>query len=290
MTAQGDDWQHEFVSTGDVRLHVVLAGPPSGPPVILLHGFPEFWYSWRHQIDDLARAGYRVVAPDQRGYNLSDKPARVRDYTVETLATDVFNLADALGLQRPALVGHDWGAAVTWWAALRHPQRLSKIAILNVPHPIVMARALRKSWAQLRKSWYVFFFQLPWLPERGLTRAEGRAMARGIQKTGRAGAFTVDDLPRYREAWLQPGAATGMINWYRAAVRYPLPRLESMRVSIPTLIIWGAQDQFLGRDMAQASVELCDAGELRMIEEATHWVQHEESARINPWLIDYLRP
>ncbi|MGI8748579.1 MAG: alpha/beta fold hydrolase, partial [Deinococcus sp.] len=148
-----------------VTLHLVEAGPADGPPVVLLHGFPEFWYGWRRQIGALAEAGYRVMVPDMRGYNLSDKPCGVAAYGMEALTGDLLALLDARGYERASVVGHDWGAAVAWSFALRHPERVARLVILNVPHPAVFARTLRRSRAQRARSWYMFFFQLPLLPE-----------------------------------------------------------------------------------------------------------------------------
>ncbi|MDA1329622.1 MAG: alpha/beta hydrolase [Chloroflexi bacterium] len=147
-----------FNTHNGLRLHFASAGPPEGQPVILLHGFPEYWYAWRHQIPALAAAGYRVIAPDQRGYNLSDKPQSVTDYGIEKLAADILSLADHLELQTFHLVGHDWGAAVAWQLAINHPERLRTLSILNVPHPAVMSRHLRSDIRQIFKSWYIFFF------------------------------------------------------------------------------------------------------------------------------------
>ena len=148
-----------------VRLHAVAAGPDDGPLVILLHGFPEFWYSWRKQIGPLAEAGFRVVAPDQRGYNVSSKPAEIEDYAVPHLTSDVIAIADQLGHDKFCLAGHDWGAGVAWATALQYPRRLRKLAILNVPHPAVFLRTLRSNPRQMLRSWYMAFFQIPRLPE-----------------------------------------------------------------------------------------------------------------------------
>ncbi len=279
--------EHQFLTVNGVKLHVAVAGPEQGPLVILLHGFPEFWYGWRHQIDVLADAGYRVVVPDQRGYNTSDKPHGVRAYSIDTLAGDVVGLIDTMGRENATVIGHDWGAAVAWWTAIAHPQRVNRLVILNVPHPIVMQKHLR-GLKQMRKSWYMFYFQLPWLPERGFLKGNCRRALRGIQKTARQGTFSDADMEHYGEAWQQPGAMTGMINWYRAAFRVKPSRVDSVRVQAPTLIIWGVQDQFLGEEMAQPSVEYCNDGRLERIEDATHWVQHDEPERVNHLLLDFL--
>ncbi|MHB8503274.1 MAG: alpha/beta fold hydrolase, partial [Candidatus Acidiferrales bacterium] len=159
---------------GEIELHAVVAGPPAGSVVLLLHGFPEFWYSWHKQIDPLAAAGFRVIVPDQRGYNKSSKPRGAASYKLSDLTSDVLAIADQLGQQRIFLVGHDWGAAVAWSVALLHPRRVAKLAILNVPHPSVMLRYLKTNRRQLRRSWYMFFFQLPWLPEAAFSAFDFR--------------------------------------------------------------------------------------------------------------------
>jgi len=280
--------KHERITTNGVSLHVVTDGPKDGPLVILLHGFPEYWYSWRHQIPFLADQGFCVWAPDQRGYNESDKPDGVSAYSVAELAKDVMGLIDASGRDKVYLVGHDWGAVVAWWTAIHYPERLHKMAVLNVPHPVVMERTMRTSLKQLRMSWYIFFFQLPFLPELGFKRRGGRDMAEAMQRTARKGTFSDEDLDRYREAWAKPGAVTAMINWYRAIFRARPPIPRDTRIRVPTLLIWGARDVALSRQMAQPSIDMCDDGCLVLIEEATHWVQHDEPERVNQLLGDFL--
>ena len=278
-----------FVRANGVRLHVVEAGPPDGPPVVLLHGFPELWYGWRRQIGPLAEAGFRLIVPDQRGYNTSDKPAGVGAYHVDTLAADVVALLDAARIEQAAIVGHDWGAVVAWWLGLAHPERVSRLAILNVPHPAVMRRHLLSSPRQALRSWYIFFFQIPGLPERFLGRRDFANLARAV-RGGRRGTCTDEDLARYREAWAQPGALTGMVNWYRAALRGAGRKLPRLRVGAETLVLWGARDRFLGRAMAEPSVSLCDRGRIRFFEKATHWVQHDEADAVNEELRRFLVP
>jgi pimeloyl-ACP methyl ester carboxylesterase len=282
------DIEHTTVKTNNVNLHAAQAGPIDGAPVILLHGFPEYWGGWAKQIPALAAAGYRVWAPDQRGYNLSDKPQGVAAYDIDLLAQDVLGLMDATGRQQVYLVGHDWGAAVAWWVAGKYPERLHKLAILNVPHPAAMVRAVWRSWAQMRKSWYIFFFQLPRLPEAGLRRNGWTNAIRALKGSSRRGTFTPQEIDLYRQAWSQPGAITGMINWYRAAARGQRKLASLGRIRVPTLLIWGAQDIALGWEMAQSSIDLCDNGRLVFIEEAGHFVQHEEPARVNDLLVEFL--
>jgi pimeloyl-ACP methyl ester carboxylesterase len=279
--------EHVHLPTNGIRLHIVQSGSRYGPLVILLHGFPEFWYGWRHQIEPLADAGFRVWVPDQRGYNLSDKPTGVAAYRLDELAKDVVGLIDAAGTDQCYLVGHDWGAAVAWWVSLKYPDRVKKVAILNVPHPAVMMQTLAHSPDQLRRSWYMFFFQIPFLPEAILRNNDCQAMVQMLHTTSSPGSFTKQDFDKYLQAWWRRGALTSMLNWYRAAFQAP-PRIGGdQRIKLPTLILWGAQDIALSRQMAKPSLELCDQGRLVFFENASHWVQHDASTSVNKYLIDF---
>ncbi len=280
--------------TNGIRLHCVQAGLRDGPLVILLHGFPEFWYGWRHQIGPLAEAGFRLLAPDQRGYNRSEKPKGMASYQIEALAADAVGLIETEGRQTASLVGHDWGAVVAWEAALRYPEKVEKLAILNVPHPDIMQRTLRSSLQQLIKSWYIFFFQIPFLPEAMLRTDDWKPVVQMLQQSGLPGAFTEEDIEAYRCAWWQKDAMTCMLNWYRAILRRSLQaswnpqQIHLRRVSVPTLMLWGVQDIALSQQMAQPSIALCESGELVLFENATHWVQHDEAAAVNQRLIHFL--
>ncbi len=274
-------YEHLSIESNGVVLHVVAAGPADGELVILLHGFPEFWYGWKAQIDFLAAQGYRVLAPDQRGYNLSEKPRGVESYLLDTLAADVVGLIDAQGRDQVYLVGHDWGAAVAWHTAIRHPARIKKLAILNVPHPKVFMRNVRGNPAQMLKSWYIGFFQIPLLPEALLTFGDAQGAAQMLLLSSAKGTFTDADLREYTRAWQQPGAMTGMLNWYRAIVQYPPALPADPRITMPTLILWGVQDVALERSMAAQSAELCDDVRVVYYEEASHWVQHEQAHSVN---------
>jgi len=273
---------------GAVSLHAVAAGPNDGPVVVLLHGFPEFSYGWRQQIEPLAATGFRVVVPDQRGYNLSSKPSGVAAYALAELVSDVIAIADQLGREKIFLAGHDWGAAVAWSAALLHPQRISKLAVLNVPHPSVMRKFLSTRPRQLLRSWYMFFFQLPWLPEIFFSAFNFRIVSRSLLRFSRPGTFSTEDLAQYRAAWSQPGALTGMINWYRALFRARVKFSDNI-VRVPTRILWGDRDAFLLAEMARESLRYCTNAELFTFANATHWLQHEEAARVSELLIDFFR-
>ncbi|HWI72411.1 MAG TPA: alpha/beta fold hydrolase, partial [Baekduia sp.] len=227
--------EDRFVTVDGVRLHYVEAG--AGPMVVLLHGFPEFWWSWRHQIPALADAGFRVVAIDMRGYAQSDKPPRWQDYRMELLAGDVAGVIAQLSeTGRAHVVGHDWGAAVAWAVATLHPDRVDRLAALNVPHPATMLRTLQRSPRQLARSWYMFFFQLPLLPERLLQRGGRRTLER-VYADARPGAFTAEDLARYETALMGPGGMKGPIDYYRAALRQSPRRARSLfrPIAAPTL-------------------------------------------------------
>ncbi|GAB2957571.1 alpha/beta hydrolase [Hymenobacter coalescens] len=280
--------EDHYADTNGVRLHVVQCGPPEGPLVVLLHGFPEFWYGWRRQLPALAAAGYRVWAPDQRGYNLSAKPRRVAEYAVPQLVADVVGLLEAAGRHQASIVGHDWGGIVAWHLAMQHPERVARAVILNVPHPAVFGRALRRSGRQRRKSWYAFFFQLPWLPERLARLGRWWAGRKTLVGTSRRGTFSEADLRRYQEAWGQPGAMRSMIHWYRAAARSGRQSARNGRVTVPLQLIWGRRDAFLEARMAEESLKYCDQGWLTYFDKATHWVHHEEAERVNELLLEFL--
>ena len=280
---------HQYIETNGIRLHVLQDGPKDGSLVILLHGFPDFSYGWRYQIPYLASAGYRVWAPDQRGYNLSDKPDGLASYSLDELAADVVGLIDAAGQKQVFIVGHDWGAGVAWWVAAKYPNRLSKMVVMNAPHAAVLQKHLRGNFTQLRKSWYILFFQLPWLPETQARAQNWNMAAQALKNSSRPGTFTNSDLDLYRQAWSRPKAYRSMLNWYRALMQKPSTPPANPRITVPTLLIWGAQDRFLGRELAQPSIDLCDDGRLVFIEEATHWVQHEEAERVNELIDTFLR-
>lgn len=276
-----------YAMVNGLRYHYKVAGPAEGKLVLLLHGFPEFWYGWRHQIEALANAGFRVVAPDQRGYNKTEKPHGLRHYDLDVLAEDITLLMDRLGAEKVFLVGHDWGAAVAWHVAAVYPERVKRLVILNVPHPRVMVKNIRKNRAQRRKSWYIFFFQLPLIPELMLRLGNHRGAVRMLTASGKPGTFSSEDLEHYREAWSQPRAWTGMINWYRALRRRLRSFGPAVRIKPPTLIIWGEQDAALESRMAAESLALCEDGRLELVPDATHWVQHDAAGQVNDWLVEF---
>jgi pimeloyl-ACP methyl ester carboxylesterase len=278
-----------YAELDGVRLHYVEAG--EGPLVVLLHGFPEFWYGWRAQIEPLAAAGLRVVAPDLRGYNLSSKPAGVAAYDLDPLARDIRDLIAERGEQRACVAGHDWGGAVAWATAMFHPEVVERLAILNAPHPRRFLEQVRRP-RQAAKSWYMGYFQLPWLPER-LARAREFWMLRaGFEHDARPGAFSEEDLARYAEAWSQPGALTASINYYRALSRQtPASAGRRIRpIEAPTRVIWGTHDRYLGANLAEPRHSDVPNLERVIYLDASHWVQHDRSGQVADLLTEFFAP
>ncbi|HEX8854932.1 MAG TPA: alpha/beta hydrolase [Thermoleophilaceae bacterium] len=277
-----------YAQVGDVKLHYVEAG--DGPLILLLHGFPEFWFGWRLQIAPLAAAGFRVVAPDTRGYNLSSKPDGVAAYSADKLAADITGLIRELGAESALVVGHDWGGTIAWTMAMNNPEVVQRLAILNAAHPRRLQQGLRTP-GQLRKSWYFFFFQPPGLPER-LVRARDWRFFRRFLGDARP-AFTPEEMDRYIEAWSLPGAATGMLNYYRAAVRQSPKQAEAQLrpISAPTLVIWGQRDRYLGPTLAEPDRnDVPNLDRVERLPDASHWVHHDESERVTQLLTDFFAP
>ena len=270
-----------------IDLHVVTAGDPTDPTVVLLHGFPECWYGWHNQIAPLVEAGYHVVVPDQRGYNASEKPTGVSAYRLSALVADVASLITSQS-DSAAVVGHDWGGVVAWALAIERPELVDRLAILNAPHPDAFTKTLATTPAQLRRSWYMLFFQLPVLPEFVWERTDPSPLQRALEDGARPGAFSKADIERYRQAWNQPGAKTAMLNWYRALVRYP-PLQSGGPVVALTLVLWGQRDSALVPELGPRSLGYCVDGRLERVPEATHWLHHEFPDRVSALLVDHLQ-
>ncbi len=270
------------IQANGIQLHTALAGPKNGEPVFLLHGFPEAWFGWEKQIEPLAQAGFRVIVPDQRGYNLSDKPIGKDQYQMKVLVDDILGLADSMGYEKFYLAGHDFGAMVSWSLAIREPGRVKRMVIANVPHPAVFRSYLRSHPAQMLKSWYAMFFQLSGLPELFVKAANWNFLIRALPDY-----WGEDQYNRYREAWNQPGAITSMINWYRATFGSSKSTRTSNTIQPPTLIIWGKKDPHLSYQMASLSLDYCDDGNLVLIDDATHWVQHDKPSEVSQLMIDH---
>jgi pimeloyl-ACP methyl ester carboxylesterase len=268
-------WHERRERAGDISLNLVEAGPKTGPAVFLLHGFPEFWWAWRHQIGPLAAAGFRVIAPDLRGYNKSDAPLDVSMYRRDRLAADIIALADALGIDRFDLVGHDWGGGVAWHVVAAHGERIRRLLIMDMPHPEVMPGFAMRHPTQLLRSSYMAAFQTPLLPEAVLSAGDFFLLRRALADSARdAGVFPSDVLDCYAEAWREPRTITPMLNYYRALM---VPGAGPVgRITLPTLILWGGRDQALDNRLARESAAMCDNATVEVFENATHWLHHEE--------------
>jgi pimeloyl-ACP methyl ester carboxylesterase len=271
-----------------VRLHYVEAG--DGPLIVLLHGFPEFWYGWRLQIAPLAEAGFRVVAPDTRGYNLSSRPEGVAAYSAAKMAADIRGLIRERGAESALVVGHDWGGTIAWTLAMNHPEVVDRLVILDAAHPRTLQKGLFTP-RQLKRSWYFFFFQLPGLSESSVRAGNWRFFRRFLRDA--RPPFTDEEMARYVEAWSQPGAATATINYYRFSVRQSPKEAKAQirKISAPTLVIWGQQDRYLGQKLAETDRD--DVPNLERVEHlpnASHWVHHDQAERVTKLLIDFFAP
>ena len=284
------------VSANGIRFHALADGPADGPLVLCLHGFPELGRSWRHQLPALSLAGYRAVAPDLRGYGETELRG---PFDLRTLVDDVASLVAALGRDRAIVVGHDWGGAVAWSVAALQPALVDRLVVLNCPPPRDLARAILRSPAQLRRSWYILFFQLPWLPERRMAANCAEVVARAlVGGSYRRGVWPHDELAAYRVAFARPGRARAAIDWYRASFRRSLRPGRSRGlppVEAPTLVLWGTEDRFLGRELAapdRLRRSLADGNlpTVVLIEDAGHFVQNEAPERVNDELLRWLGP
>jgi len=288
-------WEHGEADVGDVRLHYAAAGPADGDLVVLLHGFPEFWYAWRHQLPVLADAGYRVVAPDMRGYNRSDKPEGVDAYRTDALVADVVGLIHAFDRESAHVVGHDWGGGVAWATGSHRPDVVDRLAVLNAPHPASLQRELRRNPTQLRKSWYLFYFQVPRLPEFGLTLGDCRLVGEVLEDGAASpAAFTGRELRHFRAAFCREGAPTATVNYYRAAFRESVRRTLSGRgyddetVPVPTLVLWGERDGALSTDLLDGLEEWVPDLRVRRFPEASHWLQADQPGAVSRRLVDWV--
>ena len=277
------------VNDVDLQVSVTNEGGERGL-ALLLHGFPELAFSWRHQIPVLADAGYEVWAPNLRGYGESSKPRAVSAYSIDVLLSDIAALIDASGRDDVTLVGHDWGAVQAWMFAIRRVRPLQRLVIMNVPHPACMRRELR-TFRQLRKSWYVFFFQIPWLPERLLRARRAKAVGDAFEKMAvDATRFPDAVTDVYRVAALRPGAMRSMINYYRAALRgrRALTHEELPEIETPTLMIWGLEDTALSKETTDGTDEHVADLTMRFLPGVSHWVQQEAPETVNAMLLAWL--
>ncbi len=284
-----DDFKTQRLLVNGVNLHCVENGPPDGPPVLLLHGFPESWHCYRHQLRALGAAGFRAIAPDLRGYNLSDKPRGVRSYHLDQLSADVAALVHSLGYERVTLVGHDWGGLIAWdTAGAKHRQVVERLIILNCPHLLLYVR--RMTLRQLRKSWYVGLFQLPYIGEWWVRRKDFKWLKSELRHRTAPGVFSEEDVARLERALSQPGALTSAINYYRGLLRLNLLRLAKRYtpISVPTLLIWGERDPYLGKELTYETGAWAQDLRIEYIPDAGHWIQLEQPEVVNRLMLNFL--
>lgn len=285
------EWQHRYILVNGIRMHYVEHG--NGPLVILMHGFPEFWYSWRYQIPALAQAGFRVVAVDMRGYNETDSPQEVSAYKAETLTQDIADLVHALGETKAHIVGHDWGGGVAWNLAKHHPEVIDKLVVMNCPIPAILSQHLRSNFTQLKKSWYMFFFQIPGLPEKAMGKDLGSYLAKAFRGWAyNKDNFKREDIAQYVEAFEKSGL-TGPMNYYRAALREGLKKENRTvkPIDVDTLLIWGEGDKALGKELTYNMEQYFTKDfQLKYIPNCSHWVQNDAPEQVNEYLIDFLKP
>ena len=285
MSVLEGPWRHEYISTNGIKLHYVTQG--EGPLMLMLHGFPEFWYSWRHQIPEFAK-DFKVVALDLRGYNDSDKPAEQSAYVMAEFIKDVKDVVRGLGYDKCVLVGHDWGGAIAWNFAYAHPEMVERLIILNLPHPAKFAEGLRTPQQLLRSS-YIFFFQLPWLPEMMLKSADYQPIETAFKSMAvDKSAFTQEDLQAYKDAVAKPGAMTAMLNYYRNAFGQGILRQDWRVLEVPTLMIWGENDTALGKELTYGTEAYVRNFQINYIPNCSHWVQQEQPQLVNHYMREFL--
>lgn len=280
-----ESWTHDYITTNGVKLHYVTQG--EGPLMLMLHGFPEFWYSWRKQIPVFAQ-NYKVVALDLRGYSDSDKPTDQSAYVMAEFVRDIQGVIRGLGYDKCVLVGHDWGGAIAWTFAHDHPEMVDRLIALNIPHPAKFAQGLWNP-AQLLRSSYIFFFQLPWLPELAIEANNYQLVETAF--TGMAvnkAAFSPSDLQMYKQAAAKPGALTAMLNYYRNVFQQGFFNKAWMTLDVPTLLIWGEQDTALGVELTHGTEQYVRDLQIQYIPNCSHWVQQECPDQVNRYMQEFL--
>jgi pimeloyl-ACP methyl ester carboxylesterase len=285
MSVLEGSWQHAYITTNGVKLHYVTQG--EGDLMLMLHGFPEFWYSWRHQIPEFAK-DYKVVALDLRGYNDSDKPADKSAYVMDEFILDVEGVIKGLGYDKCILVGHDWGGAIAWNFAYAHPEMVERLIILNLPHPAKFAEGIRNPQQLLRSS-YMFFFQIPWLPEFLIQSSDYQPIETAIKGMAvNKSAFSKEDLEAYKDAAAKRGAMTATLNYYRNIFQQRMTSQDWSVLSVPTLMIWGEKDTALGKELTYGTEAYVRDFQIKYIPDCSHWVQQEKPELVNQYMRDFL--
>ena len=285
MSVLEGSWQHAYITTNNVKLHYVTQG--EGDLILMLHGFPEFWYSWRHQIPEFAK-DYKVVALDLRGYNDSDKPADKSAYVMDEFILDVEGVIKGLGYDKCILVGHDWGGAIAGNFAYAHPEMVERLIILNLPHPAKFAEGMRNPQQLLRSS-YMFFFQIPWLPEFLIQSSDYQPIETAIKGMAvNKSAFSKEDLEAYKDAAAKRGAMTATLNYYRNIFQQRMTSQDWSVLEVPTLMIWGEKDTALGKELTYGTEAYVRDFQIKYIPDCSHWVQQEKPELVNQYMREFL--
>ena len=292
MASTDEGLQNEFVNVNGIRMHYVTTG--KGSLIVFLHGFPEFWYSWRHQIPFFSKR-FKVAVPDMRGFGETERPTEIDQYRIEKLVKDIVELVHSLGQEKATIVGHDWGGIVAWSIGMMAPGVIENLIIMDAPHPAVFQRNAFRNYMQMQKSWYMFFFLLQNVPERILSRNNFELLKYVVEiSTKRKKMFTQRDIERYTSSWSKEGGITGGINYYRSNLNaefwgnldesIPFPKIKSH-----TLQIWAEEDLFLGKELTEGTSEFVDAlFSLKIIPKCGHWIQQEAPEEVNQIIEEFL--
>lgn len=284
MSIKENPWSSNFITANSIKIHYVTQG--SGPLMLMLHGFPEFWYSWRHQIPEFAQ-DYKVVALDLRGYNESDKPEDKSAYVISEFIKDIEGVIKELGYEKCVLVAHDWGGAIAWSFAYARPEMVDKLIVMNIPHPAKFMEGLGTP-EQLFRSWYIFFFQLPFLPELMLEFDDYQAIASIFKSMVNKSAVNDADIEAYKDAVAKRGALTSMVNYYRNIFSGFFNQQEWGILRIPTLMLWGEEDMALGKELTYGTEEYVENFQIRYIPNCGHSVQQEQPQLVNQYMREFL--
>lgn len=285
MSVIEGSWKHEYITTNGIQLHYVTQG--EGPLMLMLHGFPEFWYSWRHQIPEFAK-DFKVVALDLRGYNDSDKPKNQSAYVMDEFVRDVEGVIRGLGYDKCVLVGHDWGGAIAWNFAYSHPEMVERLIVLNIPHPAKFGEGLRTPQQLLRSS-YIFFFQLPGIPELAIQSLDYQLIENAFKGMAvNKSAITRADIDAYKDAAAKRGALTAALNYYRNIFQQRILNQTWGVLQVPTLMIWGENDTALGQELTYGTEVYVQNFQIKYIPNCSHWVQQEKPELVNQYMREFL--
>jgi len=276
-------WTHEKIQANGIQFHYVTEG--DGPLMLFLHGFPEYWYSWRHQISEFSK-NYKVVALDMRGYGQTDRPQGKENYTIDVLVKDVKEVVSALGYEKCVLVGHDWGAIVAWYVAMNAEACIEKLIVMNVPHPKCYMENL--TFKQVLRSWYIWMFQLPKFSEAYLKANDFKWITDQFRSAVNTEAFPEEDLNKYKENAATPGALTAMLNYYRNLPAEMMKKDAMPIIQVPTLMLWGEKDGYTGKDSTRGTERYVKNLDLKFLPNCSHWTQQDCPKEVNQYMNDFL--